>query len=159
MSDVTETLQDLLERRLRELGQRRGRGESLSLREAWRRLPEDEHGGRTPTYETFRRIRQDGHTNIGDETVAALATMLDVDDAEVRRAAGQKPRLGRFELPSRADALNPKERAAVLDVVDAILDAASVREEPIQLETRRRRPRERDFEFVDDAAATSLEEE
>jgi predicted DNA-binding protein len=125
LSDVTETLQDLLERRLRELGQRRGRGESISLREAWQRLPEDAEGRRTPTYETFRRIRQGGHTNISDETAAALATMLDVPAEHVYAAARIPPRLGPFELPSRAEALNPGERAAVLGVVDAILGAKS----------------------------------
>jgi hypothetical protein len=125
LSDVTETLQDLLERRLRELGQRRGRGESISLREAWQRLPEDEEGERSPTYETFRRIRQAGHTNIGDKTADALATMLDIPVEQVYAAAGIPPRLGRFELPSRADALSPGERSAVLGVVEAILDAKS----------------------------------
>lgn len=127
MSDVIETLQDLLERRLRELGQRRGRGESISLREAWQRLPEDEEGRRTPTYETFRRIRQAGHTNINDETADALATMLEVAVDQVYAAAKIPPRLGRFELPSRADALNPGERAAVIGVIEAILDAKSGR--------------------------------
>jgi hypothetical protein len=76
-----------------------------------------------PTYETFRRIRQSGHTNISDETASALATMLDVPVDHVYAAARIPPRLGRFELPGRADALNPGERAAVLGVVDAILEA------------------------------------
>lgn len=124
MSDVNETLQDLLERRLKELGQRRGRGESLSLREAWQRIPEDEHGVRRPTYEVFRRIRQTGHSNISDETADALATMLDIPVDQVLEAAGQRKRLGRFELPRRADRLDDGERKVVLGVVDAILDAA-----------------------------------
>lgn len=124
MSAVNETLQDLLERRLREMGQRRGRGESISLREAWLRLPEDEKGTRAVSYETVRRIRELGHTKIGDQTADALATMLDVDVDVILRAAGQRVRLGRFELPKRADRLTENERAAVLGVVDAILDAA-----------------------------------
>lgn len=127
MSDVTETLQDLMERRLRELGHRRGRGESISLREAWQRLPEDENGQRRPTYEVFRRIRQSGHSNISEETAVALATMLDVDLGDVNRAAGRRAPLGRFELPTRADRLNDTERGVVLGVVDAILDAAEGR--------------------------------
>ena len=62
MSDVNaETLQDLMERRLKELGQRRGRGEQISLHEAYDRLVES--GAKdVPTYEVFRRIRQ-GHTS------------------------------------------------------------------------------------------------
>lgn len=87
------------------------------------RLPEDEDGQRSPTYETFRRIRQAGHTNINDETATALATMLEVPVETVYLAARIPPRLGPFELPGRADALDPGERAAVLGVVDAILGA------------------------------------
>lgn len=122
MSDMTETLQDLLERRLREMGKRRGRGENLSLREAWMRLPEED-GKRAVSYETVRRIREIGHTKINDQTADALATMLDVDIDVVLEAAGQRRRLGRFELPRRADRLTEPERAAILGVVDAILSA------------------------------------
>lgn len=124
MSAVNETLQDLLERRLREMGQRRGRGENLSLREAWLRLPEDANGTRAVSYETVRRIRENGHNKIGDQTADALATMLGVDVDAVLRAAGQRPRLGAFELPARAQRLTEPERAVVLGVVDAILEAA-----------------------------------
>lgn len=124
MSHVTETLQELLERRLNELGKRRGRGESISLREAWMRLPETS-GGRPVSYETVRRIRESGHTNISDDTADALATMLDVPVDQILQAAGQRKRLGKFELPRRADRLSETERRAVLGVVDAILEAAS----------------------------------
>lgn len=133
MSDVNETLQDLMERRLREMGKRRGRGESISLREAYQRFvdqvaDQNARGGpdapiQVPTYEVFRRIRN-GHTRISDPTASALATMLGVDVNDVYAAAGQPPRLGRFELPSRADRLDGQQRAVVLNVVDAILDAA-----------------------------------
>lgn len=134
MSDVTETLQDLMERRLREMGHRRGRGESISLREAYQRLvdeanvqnmrdKDDAQPMRIPTYEVFRRIRN-GHTSITDPTASALATMLKVPVDEVYAAARIRPRLGRFELPTRADRLDPQQRQVVLSVVDAILDAA-----------------------------------
>ncbi|WP_210651306.1 hypothetical protein [Nocardioides sp. SYSU D00065] len=124
MSDVNaETLQDLMERRLKELGQRRGRGEQISLHEAYDRLVEKVGpGGDVPTYEVFRRIRQ-GHSKITDRTADALATMLGVDVEQVLIAAGQRPRLTKFELPARADRLTESERRAVLGVVDAILDA------------------------------------
>lgn len=125
MSDVNETLQELVERRLREMGQRRGRGENLSLREAWMRLPELPNGARAVSYETVRRIRELGHNKIGDGTADALATMLDVPVDVVLQAAGQRVRLGKFDLPRRADRLTEAERAAVLGVVDAILEAAS----------------------------------
>lgn len=126
MSDVTETLQDLMERRLKELGRRRGRGEQISLHEAYDRLIEKAGpGGDIPTYEVFRRIRREGHASITDRTANALATMLDVGVDEVLIAAGQRPRLAKFELPSRADRLTESERQAVLGVVDAILDAGT----------------------------------
>lgn len=121
MSQVTETLAQLLERRLLEMGKSRGRDEKISLREAYMRLPEDRPG---VSYETVRRIREEGHTNIGAGTARALATMLGVTVEEVQLAAGQRPTLGRFELPDRADRLNEGERNVVLGVVDAILDAA-----------------------------------
>lgn len=129
MSDMTETLQDLLERRLREMGKRRGRGENLSLREAWMRLPEDDEGKRAVSYETVRRIREIGHTKINDQTADALATMLDVNVDTVLAAAGQRRRLGKFELPRRADRLTEPERAAILGVVDAILTAGGNRDD------------------------------
>lgn len=122
MSDVNETLQQLLERRLREMGKRRGRGESISLREAWVRLPEVD-GKRAVSYETVRRIRENGHSAISEETAAALATMFNVPLGDVLRAAGQRRPLGRFELPKRADRLDEQERAVVVSVVDAILGA------------------------------------
>jgi len=124
LSHVNETLQELLERRLGELGHRRGRGENISLREAWLRLPPRSGGGRAISYETARRIRENGHANISDDTADALAAMLDVSVDEVLQAAGRRRRLGRFELPRRADRLTDRERQAVLGVVDAILDAA-----------------------------------
>lgn len=123
MSDVTETLQDLMERRLREMGKRRGRGESISLREAYQRL-QDRAGDdeKLPTYEVFRRIRH-GHTKISDPTASALATMLEVPVEDVYAAARIRPRLSRFELPTRADRLDDSQRQVVLSVVDAILQA------------------------------------
>lgn len=123
MSDVNETLHELMERRLRDLGRRRGRGESISLHEAYERLVEQSAGKKIPSYEVFRRIRVEGHTRIKDETASALATMLEVDVNEVLAAAGIRPRLGRFELPTRADRLTGEQRAVVMGVVDAILDA------------------------------------
>lgn len=129
MSDMTETLQDLVERRLNEIGKRRGRGESISLREAYQRLLDRAEAGEVqldspiPTYEVFRRIRK-GHSSISDKTAGALATMLDVPPERVYAAAGVRPRLGRFELPPRADRLDDQQRQVIISVVDAILAAA-----------------------------------
>jgi hypothetical protein len=111
-------LQQLIARRLHEMGAHRG--EPLTLNEAFNRLPPGDH----VTYEAVRRVWTDGHTNIGPKAVRTIATMLQVDEDVVRRAAGQRPMQGPFELPARADKLNEKERAAVLAVMDAILEAA-----------------------------------
>lgn len=125
MTRVSETLQQLVERRLYEMGMSRGRGESLKLLEVWHSLPEDERGKRPVSYETVRRIVRGEHRNIGDRAADALATMLDVPVGEVLKAAGQRPRLGRFDLPRRADRLNERERNVIVSVVDTILSAAS----------------------------------
>lgn len=117
MSDVNETLQELLDRRLREMG---GRHEPRTLRSAHMALPA---GGDWVSYEVVRRVSK-GHARITDRAARTLATMLKVGEDEVRRAAGQRPKLGPFELPPRAARLSESERGVVLSVVDAILSAA-----------------------------------
>ena len=141
MSDVNETLQQLVERRLQELGRRRGRGEKLSLREVWQTLPTDDQGKRPISYELVRRVQVEGHTNISDRAADAIATMFDVAVSDVMVAAGQRPRLGRFELPRRADRLTDQERDVVRGVVDAILDAADVDRGATVTELSARQPR------------------
>jgi hypothetical protein len=122
VSDV-ETLQELMTRRLREMGRRRGR-DTLTLREVHESIKDD--AGKAPvSYETARQILKGQYTSrLSDESADGLATMLDVSVSQVLAAAGQRPRLGRFALPRKADRLNDKERRAVLAVVDAILDAS-----------------------------------
>lgn len=101
------------------------------------RLPEKDDGSRPVSYETVRRIRETGHTKIGDATADALATMLDVGIDVVLEAAGQRRRLGAFELPARAERLTESERAVVLGVVDAILEAAETDRADVVPLTRR----------------------
>lgn len=117
MSDVNETLQELLNRRLREMG---GNHEPRTLRSAHQALPA---GGDWVTYEVVRRVSK-GHARITDRAASTLATMLAVGEDEIRQAAGQRSKLGPFELPPRAERLNESERGVVLSVVDAILSAA-----------------------------------
>jgi hypothetical protein len=104
------------------MGTKRGRGESLPLAEAFRAVPNPE-----VTYELLRRVEANGHATIGPKAVRTLATMLDVDENTIREAARQRPALGRFELPERADKLEPSERAVIVSVVDAILRAGEGR--------------------------------
>lgn len=115
-----ETLQELLTRRLTEMGTARGRHEPLSLLEAYQAA--------TPapevSYEAVRRVLH-GHSRIGARTARTLATMLDVPLQDVEVAAGSRPTRERFELPERADRLHDLERQVVVAVVDAILNAGN----------------------------------
>lgn len=122
VSDVQETLTELSHRRLREIAG--PDHEWYSLRRLHSDLPLNKIGKPIISYETVRLIHQGEHSgNISDETADALALMWRVDVDEVLRAAGQRPRLGDFELPRRAQRLTAKERRIVLSVIDAILDA------------------------------------
>jgi hypothetical protein len=124
LSGVQETLQQLAQRRLREIG---APGEPISTRAAWLRAG----GEGVVSYETFRRVVELRHTKIGDRVADALSVGLDVPVSTILAAAGQRPRLGRFEMPRRADRLNDVERKAILSVVDAILTASEV-DRPIE---------------------------
>ncbi|WP_460447766.1 hypothetical protein, partial [Angustibacter aerolatus] len=110
-------LQELVERRLRALG---GTGKPMSSRRA-----ADRSGGRV-SYETLRLLRNGQHSGaISQEVAEGLAEALEVPLPQVLRLAGRRIPLGPFVLPPRADTLTKSERAAVLAVVDAILDAAA----------------------------------
>lgn len=109
-------LQQLVERRLRELGDHRG---PLSTRRAAARAE-----GKV-SYETLRLLKIGQHSGaISHEVAEGIALALDVPVATVLQVAGQRIPLGRFVLPPRAETLTKSERAAVLSVVDAILQAA-----------------------------------
>ncbi|GAA1281903.1 hypothetical protein [Saccharothrix xinjiangensis] len=124
-----ETLQQLFRRRQRELGEKVGEPDGLSVHAVWLRC--NGQAGR----ETFRRIWEGTRTRITDSTVDALAMALDVPASEVLAAAGQRPRLGAFTPPRRWDQLTARERQVLLDVADALLDARSRQEEaaPVEL--------------------------
>ncbi len=116
MAEVRD-LQQLVERRLKELGGQRG---PMSARQAAARSE-----GRV-SYETLRLLLRGQHSgSIERETAEGVALALDVSVETVLRLVGQRIPLGPFVLPKRADTLTPPERAAVLSVVDAILGAAS----------------------------------
>ncbi|MGL5828861.1 MAG: hypothetical protein ACRC0L_04740 [Angustibacter sp.] len=109
-------LKELMEKRLRDLGTDRG---PLSARQA---------AGRSDglvSYETLRLLLRGQHSGvISRDTAQGIAQALEVPLEQVLRLAGQRVPLGPFTLPERADTLVPAERAVVLSVVDAILDAA-----------------------------------
>lgn len=109
-------LQQLVDRRLRELGDHRG---PMSTRRA-----AAQSGGRV-SYETLRLLKIGRHSGaITHEVAEGLALALDLPIATVLQVAGQRIPLGPFVLPARAETLTKSERAVVLSVVDAILQAA-----------------------------------
>jgi hypothetical protein len=110
-------LQQLVERRLRELGDHRG---PMPTRRAAARSQ-----GKV-SYETLRLLKLGQHSGaISAEVAEGLALALDVPLSTVLEVAGQRIPLGPFVLPKRAETLTKAERAVVLSVVDAILTAAA----------------------------------
>lgn len=111
---MQETLQQLVQRRQRELG---GSGGPISTRQVWLRGGgEDEW-----SYETVRRVVELGHANIGDRIADRLAIALDVSVSKILEAAGQRQRGEPFKLPARANRLSSTERNIVRQVIDAML--------------------------------------
>jgi hypothetical protein len=113
-------LADLLTRGLAERSKKRG--EILTPHAAWQEFAHVD-GQPIVSYELIRRVLNEGHTNIGDRAADAIALMSGKPVEDVLEAAGKRPRLKPFKLPSRADRLSKEERRVVLGVVNAILDA------------------------------------
>lgn len=118
MPDGDETLQELVERRMRELGDR---GKPLSVNALWLRGGGADHWSR----EILRRIVMKGHTRIGDDVAERLSIAIEVPVNQVLAAAGQRRRLKPFRLPDRANRLTDTEREIVRLVVDGFLGAYS----------------------------------
>ncbi|HET8615478.1 MAG TPA: hypothetical protein VFL94_08135 [Actinomycetales bacterium] len=110
-------LQELVDRRLSELGGSRG---PMSTRQAAARSD-----GKV-SYETLRLIKIGQHSgSISQEVAEGIAQALEVPVTDVLKLAGRRIPQGPFVLPRRAETLTKSERAVVLSVVDAILDAAA----------------------------------
>lgn len=114
MGDVSESLPELINRRMGELGVR-------TLSALHRRLMP---GGDRITYETLRLLHNGYQRNTRDPRVPRdIALMLDVGESDVRAALKIEPNFGPFELPARAQGLAPSERKVVVGVVNAIIAA------------------------------------
>lgn len=69
-------------------------------------------------------VRQPVHYN--EDTLRGISLALDVPLSRVREAAGEVPKTPtEFRLPKRASRLSPKQRRAILSMVDALLDQQS----------------------------------
>lgn len=120
MDDVTESLPALIRRRQGEL-------RATGLMDLYRRLPA---GDDRITYETFRLLANGRQRNIrGDRVFRDLALILAVDENTVRASIGAEPMYGPWELPDRAVRLDPDERNLVVNVIDGLLRAKSMRGE------------------------------
>lgn len=114
MGAVAKSLPELFAKRMGELG-------TKSVRELYQRLPDD---GDCVTYETVRKLYNGEQRGTRDERVPRdLALMLGVDENVVREAMSIPPTYGPWEIPPRAQSLDPDERDAVMGVIDALLRA------------------------------------
>lgn len=111
---MAESLPELIARRMGEQG-------ITSLLALHKRLPE---GGDSITYETVRNLANGKQRGTRDERVIRdLATILAVNENEVRDAMGVERTYGPWEMPARAQGLDPTEREVVIGMVDALLRA------------------------------------
>ena len=113
MSD--DSLHDLVNRRLRELGEP---GHPMSIRRA------TERARGLVSYEIVRRLANGTHSgNISDSTAQGLAMALDVSVEAVYKAARVLRPITRWSWPQRFDRLDPNQRRLVEDLASALLDA------------------------------------
>lgn len=110
---VTESLPDLIGRRMKELG-------ASSIRALHARLPDD---GDRISSETVRLLKNGQQKDAGDRTIRDLALMLGVSENEVRQALDLPPTYGPWQIPERANVLTPRERTVVMSVIDALVSA------------------------------------
>lgn len=116
MDGVTESLPQLFSRRMGDL-------KVSTVRQLYQRLPQGDGVDRV-TYETVRKLHNGEQRGSRDQRVPRdLALMLEVSENEIRSAMKMPPTFGEFELPPRAQALDPQERVVVMAVVDALLRA------------------------------------
>jgi len=106
-----DPLQKLISDRMAEL--------DLSFRRA------AERGGGLVSHATLNNITLGRHsTQFEDDTLRGIALALDLPLSQVREAASvSREPPTEFRLPKKANRLTHADRAAILKVVDALLDA------------------------------------
>lgn len=109
-------LQELIVNRMNEL--------DLSFRAAEQRSMA---GGRPlVSRATLNKIALGRHRGVfDDDTLHGIALALDLSQSVVRAAAGEPAGQTEFRLPKKANRLTAGERAAILKMVDALLDVHS----------------------------------
>lgn len=115
MSEPVNELQQLILRRLAELGDRNG---PMSTRQA------AERSGGHVSYETLRGIARGTHSGkIADKTAEGIARALEVPVAEVYGAARVPRPQSRWRWPERFDRLDAAQRRLVEEMAAALLEA------------------------------------
>jgi hypothetical protein len=106
---VSTSLQRLVADRLAELDR--------SYREAARQ------SGGLVSHGTLQKVATGQHSgNLNESTLRGIALAIDVPISVAREAAGTRHDFGDFQLPQRASKLRPKQRKALLAMMDALLD-------------------------------------
>lgn len=106
---MEKSLQRLVADRLAELNR--------SYREAERQ------SGKLVSHGTLQKIATGQHSGkFNEKTLRGIALAIDVTPSEVRAAAGAREDFGRFQLPEKASKLRPKQRKALISMMEALLD-------------------------------------
>ena len=109
---MSESLPDLIATAMSRFGVQ-------SVRALYRRLPD---GADRMTYETFRKLSNGEQRGVRDPRVVRdLQIILEEPEPRIRAALNMGPTYGPWELPPRAQGLNPQERRVVVEVIDTIL--------------------------------------
>lgn len=120
MEPVTESFPQLFRRCMAEQGK-------TSVMDMWRMLPE------TPdrtSYETIRLLSTGKQRTVSQQRVIDdLVIILRVSENTIRTSLAMPPTYGDWDLPPRAQSLDPHERGVVIGVVDALLRARGMETE------------------------------
>lgn len=109
---MSTSLQRLVADRLAELDR--------SYREAARQ------SGGLVSHGTLQKIATGQHSGrVEESTLRGIALAIDEPVSRVRESAGIRDDFGGFQLPERASKLRPKQRKALLAMMEALLDDLS----------------------------------
>lgn len=114
LANVSESLRDLMDRRMREL-------QASSLLALYRRA--FSAGGDHVTYETIRKLYNGEQLTTRDQAITDLADLIEVEEATIREAMQVPPTFGPWKLPEQALTLTQRERQVVDSVIKALIDA------------------------------------
>lgn len=101
-------LSDLVNRRLFEMGGMSNRAMAAA-------------SGGLMSHATAAKVVNGRHGDVEENTIIGLARALHLPESTLRRALGLPNKQAPFVLPDRANRLTPRQRAAIVKVIDAML--------------------------------------